>query len=49
MASAKFIGLILATRPIAKALQHLGLPSKLDRTTGLVFLDFGIKLALARG
>lgn len=47
MASAKFIAVILATRPITKASQHLGLLSRLDRTTGVVFLGFGIELALA--
>ena len=48
MGIAWFIAVILATRPIAKALQHPGLISKLDRTTGVVFVGFGIKLALAR-
>lgn len=43
-----FALLILATRPIARALKRPSVVSRLDRLTGLVFLTFGVKLALVR-
>lgn len=43
-----FALLIFATRPIARALKRPALVRRLDRLTGLVFLGFGVKLALIR-
>jgi threonine/homoserine/homoserine lactone efflux protein len=43
-----FAVLILATRPIARALQRPSIVRRLDRLTGVVFVSFGIKLALVR-
>jgi threonine/homoserine/homoserine lactone efflux protein len=43
-----FAVLILATRPIARSLKRPGLVRRLDRLTGVVFVSFGIKLALVR-
>lgn len=40
--------LIIATRPIARALKRPAVIRRLDRLTGLVFLGFGVKLALIR-
>lgn len=40
--------LIVATRPIARALKRPAVIKRLDRLTGLVFLGFGVKLALIR-
>ncbi|MGH8199459.1 MAG: LysE family translocator [Steroidobacteraceae bacterium] len=48
MGIAWFALLILATRPIARALQRPAVLRRLDRLTGLVFLSFGVKLALVR-
>jgi threonine/homoserine/homoserine lactone efflux protein len=43
-----FALLIVATRPIARALKRPSVVRRLDRATGLVFLSFGVKLALVR-
>lgn len=43
-----FAALILATRPIARALRRPAVVRRLDRLTGLVFVSFGVKLALVR-
>lgn len=40
--------LIVATRPIARALKQPSVVRRLDRLTGLVFVSFGVKLALVR-
>ena len=40
--------LIIATRPIARTLKRPAVVRRLDRLTGLVFVSFGVKLALAR-
>jgi threonine/homoserine/homoserine lactone efflux protein len=48
MGVAWFALLILATRPIARALKRPSVLRRLDRLTGLVFLSFGVKLALVR-
>lgn len=40
--------LIVATRPIARALKRPAIIRRLDRLTGVVFLGFGVKLALIR-
>lgn len=48
MGLAWFAVLILATRPIARALKRPAVIRRLDRLTGLVFLSFGVKLALVR-
>jgi threonine/homoserine/homoserine lactone efflux protein len=48
MGLAWFALLIIATRPIAHALKRPSLVRRLDRLTGLVFLSFGVKLALVR-
>jgi threonine/homoserine/homoserine lactone efflux protein len=40
--------LIVATRPIARALKRPSVIRRLDRLTGVVFLSFGVKLALVR-
>ncbi|HEX5207397.1 MAG TPA: LysE family translocator [Steroidobacteraceae bacterium] len=40
--------LIVATRPIARALKRPAVIRRLDRMTGVVFLSFGVKLALVR-
>jgi threonine/homoserine/homoserine lactone efflux protein len=40
--------LIVATRPIARALKRPSIIRRLDRLTGIVFLGFGVKLALIR-
>ncbi|SMF16084.1 Threonine/homoserine/homoserine lactone efflux protein [Tistlia consotensis] len=41
-------GLILATRPLARALQRPGVVRLLDRLTGCLFLGFGAGLLFAR-
>lgn len=41
-----FALLIIATRPIARALKRPSVIRRLDRLTGLVFLSFGMKLAV---
>ena len=43
-----FTLLIVATRPIARALRRPAVIRRLDRLTGVVFLSFGVKLALVR-
>jgi|SRR5579883_2494071 len=43
-----FALLIMATRPIARALKRPSVVRRLDRVTGVVFLGFGAKLALVR-
>jgi len=43
-----FALLILATRPVARALKRPAVVRRLDRLTGLVFVSFGVKLALVR-
>lgn len=43
-----FALLIVATRPIARALKRPSVIRRLDRLTGVVFLTFGVKLALVR-
>lgn len=43
-----FALLIIATRPIARALKRPAVIRRLDRVTGVVFLSFGVKLALVR-
>lgn len=43
-----FALLIVATRPIARALKRPAIIRRLDRLTGVVFLGFGVKLALIR-
>jgi len=43
-----FAALILLTRPIAGVLKRPGVVRKLDRLTGIVFVAFGARLALAR-
>src|ERR1700734_572886 len=43
-----FALLIVATRPIARALKRPSVVRRLDRVTGLVFVSFGVKLALVR-
>lgn len=43
-----FALLIVATRPIARALKRPSVARRLDRLTGLVFVSFGVKLALVR-
>jgi threonine/homoserine/homoserine lactone efflux protein len=43
-----FALLIIATRPIARALKRPAVIRRLDRLTGLVFVGFGVKLALMR-
>jgi threonine/homoserine/homoserine lactone efflux protein len=43
-----FALLMVATRPIARALKRPWVVRRLDRLTGLVFLTFGVKLALVR-
>lgn len=48
MGLAWFALLIIATRPIARALKRPALIRRLDRVTGVVFLSFGVKLALVR-
>lgn len=40
--------LILAGRPLGRLLRRPGLLAWLDRSTGLLFIAFGLKLALAR-
>jgi threonine/homoserine/homoserine lactone efflux protein len=40
--------LIIATQPIARALKQPSVVRRLDRLTGVVFVSFGVKLALAR-
>jgi threonine/homoserine/homoserine lactone efflux protein len=40
--------LVTATRPIARALKRPAVIRRLDRLTGLVFVAFGVKLALVR-
>lgn len=48
MGVAWFALLIVATRPIARALKRPSVIRRLDRLTGIVFLGFGVKLALVR-
>ena len=48
MGVAWFALLIVATRPIARALKRPSIVRRLDRLTGVVFLSFGVKLALVR-
>lgn len=48
MGLAWFALLIVATRPIARALKRPAVIRRLDRLTGVVFLSFGMKLALIR-
>lgn len=48
MGVAWFALLIIATRPIAHALKRPSVVRRLDRLTGVVFVSFGVKLALAR-
>ena len=48
MGLAWFALLIAATRPIARALKRPAVIRRLDRLTGVVFLSFGVKLALVR-
>lgn len=48
MGIAWFAVLIVATRPIARALKRPSVLRRLDRLTGVVFLSFGVKLALVR-
>jgi threonine/homoserine/homoserine lactone efflux protein len=48
MGIAWFALLIIATRPIARALKRPSVVRRLDRLTGMVFLGFGVKLALVR-
>jgi threonine/homoserine/homoserine lactone efflux protein len=48
MGVAWFALLIIATRPIARALKRPAVVRRLDRLTGLVFVGFGVKLALVR-
>jgi threonine/homoserine/homoserine lactone efflux protein len=43
-----FAALIAATRPIAGALARPAVVRWLDRLTGVVFVGFGLRLALAR-
>ena len=40
--------LIIATRPVVRALKKPAVIRRLDRLTGLVFVGFGVKLALVR-
>ena len=40
--------LIVATRPIARTLKRPSFARRLDRLTGVIFVSFGVKLALAR-
>jgi threonine/homoserine/homoserine lactone efflux protein len=48
MGLAWFAVLILATRPIAHALKRPSVVRRLDRLTGVVFLGFGVRLALVQ-
>jgi threonine/homoserine/homoserine lactone efflux protein len=48
MGIAWFALLIGATRPFARALKRPAVIRRLDRLTGIVFLGFGVKLALIR-
>jgi threonine/homoserine/homoserine lactone efflux protein len=48
MGIAWFALLIGATRPLARALKRPSVIRRLDRLTGIVFLGFGVKLALIR-
>jgi threonine/homoserine/homoserine lactone efflux protein len=48
MGVAWFTALILASRPIARLLKRPATVRVLDRLTGLVFVGFGVKLAVAR-
>ncbi|MBO9357897.1 LysE family translocator [Bordetella petrii] len=43
-----FAVLVAATRPLARWLQHPAVTRALDGLTGMVFLGFGLKLALER-
>lgn len=43
-----FALLIVAMQPIARALKRPAVVRRLDRLTGVVFLSFGVKLALVR-
>jgi threonine/homoserine/homoserine lactone efflux protein len=48
MGLAWFAALILATRPIARTLKRPRTIRMLERATGLVFVGFGVKLAMSR-
>lgn len=48
MGAVWFAVLIVATRPIARALKRPSVVRRMDRLTGLVFVSFGVKLALVR-
>ena len=48
MGLAWFAALILATRPIGRFLRRPATVRTLDRSTGLVFIGFGVKLATTR-
>jgi threonine/homoserine/homoserine lactone efflux protein len=48
MGIAWFSALILVTRPITKVLKRPNVVRRLDRLTGLVFMAFGARLAVAR-
>jgi len=48
MGLAWFAALILGTRPLTRLLQRPRTVRMLDRTAGLVFVCFGVRLALAR-
>jgi threonine/homoserine/homoserine lactone efflux protein len=48
MGIAWFALLILATRPIARALKRPSVIRRLDRLSGIVLLGLGMKLALVR-
>jgi len=48
MGLAWFAALILATRPIARLLKRPRTIRILDRATGLVFVGFGVRLAMSR-
>lgn len=48
MGVAWFALLIVATRPLARALKRPSVVRRLDRLTGLVFVSFGVRLALVR-
>jgi threonine/homoserine/homoserine lactone efflux protein len=48
MGAVWFVVLIVATRPIARTLKQPAVVRRLDRLTGVVFVSFGVKLALAR-
>ncbi|HEV2672933.1 MAG TPA: LysE family translocator [Aliidongia sp.] len=43
-----FAALLVATRPLVRVLQRPSVIRMLDRLTGIVFIGFGVKLALSR-